>query len=187
MARTWHKDWHKKPFDKMTALQRQHYNREASLAFAPNEEARQRVLARHAANPIEPMPEVRERTDKRPAREGPSEHQLQAAVISWWGHVCASYGLPPFTLAAIPNGGARDAITGARLKAEGVRPGMPDLCLMAARGAYHGLYLEMKTGDNQPSEKQTQILNYLDGAGYKTAVHWDSNKAIDAIKEYLAT
>jgi hypothetical protein len=32
-----------------------------------------------------------------------------------------------------------------KLKAEGVRAGVADLCLPAARRGYHGLYIEMKS------------------------------------------
>lgn len=48
-------------------------------------------------------------------------------------------------LFAIPNGEARSVVTGARLKAAGVKRGVPDLFLPVARptGAY-GLFLELK-------------------------------------------
>src|SRR5688572_6150019 len=64
---------------------------------------------------------IRRPSDGKPV--GPTEHQEQCAVIQWWGHAHHSYQLPVFALFAIPNGGARDVITGARLKAEGVRRG----------------------------------------------------------------
>src|SRR5262245_64718583 len=50
---------------------------------------------------------------------------------------------------AIPNGGARDVITAGRLKAEGVRAGVPDVCLPVARAGYHGLFLEVKRPDRR--------------------------------------
>ena len=34
--------------------------------------------------------------------------------------------------------------TGGRLRAEGLKSGVPDLCLPSAHGEYHGLYIEMK-------------------------------------------
>ena len=43
---------------------------------------------------------------------------------------------------AVPNGGARDAKTGKKLKAEGVKPGVPDIALVI-NGAPH--FLELKT------------------------------------------
>jgi hypothetical protein len=47
-------------------------------------------------------------------------------------------------LHAIPNGGLRNKVTAARLQREGVKPGVPDICLPVPRGAYKGLYIEMK-------------------------------------------
>lgn len=122
--------------------------------------------------------------DKRPV--GPSEHQEQSAVISWWHLQHEFYGLPEFALFAVPNGGARDAITGSRLKDEGVRRGVLDLILAKPTAKYHGLFIEMKVGDNRPSIDQSAFIDYLDVAGYKTSVHWDAVSAINEIKEYLA-
>src|SRR5258706_10318787 len=96
----------------------------------------------------------------------PSEHQSQCAVISWWRLAHAGYGLPEFALFAIPNGGARDPITGARLKAEGVRPGIPDLMLAVKRGTHGGLVIEMKKLHNQTNATQKEVLAYFVRAGY---------------------
>lgn len=114
-----------------------------------------------------------------------SEHQEQSAVISWWFRVHQKYGLPVFALFAVPNGGARDVITGANLKAEGVRKGALDLILAKPVAAHHGLFIEMKVGDNKPSEDQEEFIAYLDSVGYKTAVHWNAGTAIKEIEGYL--
>lgn len=39
----------------------------------------------------------------------------------------------------VPNGGSRNKIEAARLRAQGVKSGVPDLCLPVARGGNHGL------------------------------------------------
>ena len=44
----------------------------------------------------------------------------------------------------VPNGGSRHRMEAAHLKQQGVRAGVPDLCLPVARGGCHGLYIEMK-------------------------------------------
>lgn len=126
---------------------------------------------------------IRRPVDGKPA--GPSEHQVQSAVISWWWRVHRMYGLPHFALFAIPNGGARDEITGARLKAEGVRRGVYDLMLAKPTSKYHGLFIEMKVGDKQPSDDQRAFGEYLGNAGYKQAVHWSTEAAIAEIENYL--
>ena len=116
----------------------------------------------------------------------PSEHQEQTVVIAWWWRVHVGYQLPPFALYAVPNGGARDAITGSRLKSEGVRPGAPDLVLDAARQNFHGLRIEMKALDGRESESQQEFGEYLNRAGYKFLFAYGADAAIAAIKEYLA-
>lgn len=143
-----------------------------------------------AEKQIAALPPLRERirrpVDGKPV--GKSEHQEQSAVISWWSVACLGYGLPRFALFAIPNGGARDAITGAMLKQEGVRSGAPDLCLAAASGQWHGLYIEMKRVDGaKPSKEQDEYKIYLDGAGYKTALCYGADAAITEIEQYLKT
>ena len=66
----------------------------------------------------------------------------------------------------IPNGGSRNRLEAANLKKQGVKSGVPDICLPVARGAYHGLYIEMKVGRNKASENQTQWLSDLNEQGY---------------------
>lgn len=116
----------------------------------------------------------------------PSEHQSQCAVISWWRLAHKGYELPEFALFAIPNGGARDPITGARLKAEGVRPGIPDLMLAVKRGAHGGLVIEMKKVGNQQTTAQKEVIAYLNKAGYAWNVCWTTEAAITTIMSYLA-
>lgn len=129
------------------------------------------------------LPPKRERKAAVPTA---SEHQEQAAVISWWARVHSKYTLPEFALFAVPNGGARDPITGSRLKAEGVRPGALDLILAKPVGSYSGLLLEMKVGYNKPSPEQLNFIEYLRSVGYQASVHWDAGSAIAAIENYLS-
>ena len=64
----------------------------------------------------------------------PSEHHEQAELVKWFRR---KYG--PIRIFAIPNGGFRSRATAGRLKAEGVSPGVPDLCVPAWQ-----LWIEMK-------------------------------------------
>ena len=50
---------------------------------------------------------------------------------------------------------------------------------------FHGLFLEMKVGNNKPTDEQTAFVEYLQSAGYVASVHWSADSAIAAIKEYL--
>lgn len=88
----------------------------------------------------------------------PTEHAEQSALITL---ATMSTGKHPELrlLFAIPNGSflgdgvkrlasgktvSLGAIRSRKLKAEGVKTGVPDLCLPVARGGFHGLYIEMK-------------------------------------------
>lgn len=55
----------------------------------------------------------------------------------------------------VPNGGSRDRREAARLKAQGVRAGVPDLCLPVPSGAYHGLFIELKAGKTRHPKSRT--------------------------------
>jgi hypothetical protein len=72
-----------------------------------------------------------------------TEHAHQTALFM---SIAPLYGEHPDLklLFAIPNGGLRDKITAGRLKAEGVKSGVPDLMLPVASRSWHGLFIELK-------------------------------------------
>ena len=90
-------------------------------------------------------------------------------------------------LFAIPNGGHRHKAVAAKLKAEGVRPGVPDLCLPVARGLHHGLYIELKTlkPKRNPTTEQDWWLKELANQGYATFCCRGHKAAISVIQDYL--
>ncbi len=71
------------------------------------------------------------------------------------------------------------------MKAEGLRSGIPDLCLAIARQGFHSFYLEMKYGRNTETQAQTDVLTYLSRAGFKTATCFTADIAIKMIEEYM--
>ena len=85
----------------------------------------------------------------------------------------------------VPNEGKRSAAMGARLKAEGLKAGVPDVCLPTAHGGYIGLYIEMKVKPNKPTEQQKKWLRDLRKAGHFTAVCYTWEEAKDLIEEYI--
>lgn len=85
----------------------------------------------------------------------------------------------------IPNGGSRNKLEGANLKRQGVKAGVPDVCLPVPSGKYHGLYIEMKYGKNKPTEQQKQWLKELSVQGYATAVCYSWEDAAKLICKYL--
>ena len=79
-----------------------------------------------------------------------TEDQIQQAVIRWSQQASVRKMFPQLALLYhIPNERKCTPQQGARLKRMGVKSGVPDLHLPVARGVYHGLYLEMKTGVRQ--------------------------------------
>ena len=114
-----------------------------------------------------------------------SESAEQKALIEWWALECRYFGVPECLLMAIPNGGKRDRVTGARLKAEGVRAGVPDLFLAVARGPWHGLWIEMKTEKGKVSREQKKMIPLLCEQGYHVIVCHGWVEAEAAIECYL--
>ena len=113
-----------------------------------------------------------------------TEHRIQAGLFKWFKLASARH--PELALLfAIPNGGARDPITGAMLKAEGVKRGVPDLFLPAAVGPYHGLFLEMKTVSGRLSPEQHQWQHGLIEQGYACVTAHSLEQAIDTLTRYL--
>jgi hypothetical protein len=88
---------------------------------------------------------------------------------------------------AIPNGGKRDKITSSNLKAEGVKPGAPDIMLPVAKRHYHGLFIEMKKPKGGVvSEDQVQFIDSLRLNGYYVAVCTSWSQARDCIVWYMS-
>ncbi len=113
-----------------------------------------------------------------------SEHDEQAALFKWATLHTGRY--PELALLfAIPNGGKRDPATAVRLQAEGVKPGVPDVCLPVARQGWHGLFIELKYGRNKPEPRQLEWLERLTEQGYLAIVCWGWQEAVEAVKEYL--
>ena len=83
------------------------------------------------------------------------------------------------------DGGKRDKATAAVLKRQGVKAGVPDIMLPAARAGYHGLYIELKAGENTTTKKQKEWLEYLRQQGYYTAVCYGWQPAAQLIEQYL--
>jgi len=114
----------------------------------------------------------------------PSESVEQICLFRW-----ASYNrgiMPELELMYhIPNGGKRYITTAKRLKAEGTKAGVPDICLPVSRGGYHGLYIEMKAGKNKTTKNQNEWLEALRIQGYLTAVCYGWVEASELITNYL--
>lgn len=121
----------------------------------------------------------------------PTEHQEQAALFELIDRYKAQYPALGMIF-AIPNGGHRHKATAARLKAEGVRAGVPDIFVAVPvslsplrAGVVPGLFIEMKRGGGGLSAPQNTWLNNLHWQGYRTAVCYSAAEAWGVICEYL--
>ena len=122
---------------------------------------------------------------KRTKTDKPTEHQIQSSLFKWFD--AAAFKWRELQLAfAVPNGGARSAITGAMMKAEGVKKGVPDIMLPVARGVYHGLFVEMKRPGGQVSDEQRVWIGNLKEQGYRVEVCFNKEDAIKVFEDYMA-
>ena len=109
----------------------------------------------------------------------PTEHEEQREVVRWFRQKYR-----PIRIFAIPNGGYRSRATAARLKAEGVARGVPDLFVPA-----HNLWIEMKrVKGGRLSPDQRDWIKYLEGLGNTCLVCFgadDAKAQIDAFFDAL--
>lgn len=112
------------------------------------------------------------------------EEAEQAALFEWAAYKAGQWPELAFMF-HIPNGGLRNKATAARLKAAGVKPGVPDIFLPVTRGQHAGLFVEMKYGSNKPSKEQQRYFDMLQREGYAVEVYYGCEQAIQAITAYL--
>lgn len=119
---------------------------------------------------------------KKRKRPGDEEHRLQCGCVRWFRMQHDDIGPLLF---AVPNGGRRDKVSGARLKAEGVVAGVSDLILLVARHGYHGLLIEMKTQKGRQSQQQRRWQRLAERQGYRYVVIRSIEEFIQVVNEYL--
>jgi len=111
-----------------------------------------------------------------------SESAHQKALFAW---IAQQTAYPELKLAfAIPNGGHRDKITAARMKAEGAKAGVWDVFLPVPRGPWCGMFIEMKAGKNRLTEMQREFRDNLAG-NYRFAVYYGWEEARDEMMRYM--
>ena len=115
----------------------------------------------------------------------PTEAQEQRTLFEWAAVMSQRY--PVLRLMHhIPNGGSRNPAEARNLRAQGVRPGVPDIFLPCARGGRHGLYIELKRQrGGRVSAEQREMLEALRREGYAAVVCAGWEAARDVIIKYL--
>lgn len=106
----------------------------------------------------------------------PTEHQEQVNFVNW-----IEYNHPKHKVFAIPNGEKRHMSVAKRLKAEGVKPGVPDLFIPSLF-----LFIEMKRiKGSSTSKEQKEWIRYLIDSGYKAVICKGCDEAKKAVIERL--
>lgn len=77
-----------------------------------------------------------------------SEHSIQISIMSFLDRALPA----TYRAFAVPNGGKRDRVTGAILKREGVKAGVPDIVIVRQGGSVG--FLEVKTATGSLSNSQ---------------------------------
>ena len=123
-----------------------------------------------------------------------SEHDEQVALFQMAELHQAQYPELEY-LFSIPNGGHRHKVVAAKLKAEGVKSGVPDVCL-PCQGNWdwgdfdrkirsHALYIEMKVKSNKPTTNQEHWIDGLRELGNRVEVCYSAEEAWAVILDYL--
>jgi hypothetical protein len=106
---------------------------------------------------------------------GPSEHRIQATLIDYLYYAAS----PDVYYFAIPNQANRHIRNAVKMKAEGVRSGVADLCFMFPKGRV--AWLEMKKPGGSLSATQKQFREVCHALGHQ----WGTAKSIEEALELL--
>ena len=106
----------------------------------------------------------------------PKEWTEQRNFVFWFRRQ-----YPKTRIFAIPNGGSRDIIEAAGLKAQGVSAGVPDLMIPAWR-----LFIEMKrTKGSATSDEQKDWAAYLISCGYTHFYAFGCDDGMAKLMEFM--
>jgi len=137
-----------------------------------------------ATNDAMPEPENESMTAAEYREQAESEADIHKALIEWAGRQA---GAEPALqlLFHPPNGGSRHIAEATKLKAMGVRKGVPDLLLPVPRADKSGLALELKSPSGRLRPTQAWWLKELQEQGWSVAVAWTFSEAQQVMRSYL--
>lgn len=119
-------------------------------------------------------------------KRGTPEHDEQVKLFEWAEIMSKKYKDLEL-LFAIPNGAFffNNWKVIKKMKAEGLKKGVPDVFLPVKNEEYGGLWIEMKVGSNKASEAQQEWMKRLKEQGYQCEVCYGAEEAIEVICKYL--
>jgi hypothetical protein len=103
------------------------------------------------------------------------EHKFQIEVLDYLN----AFGRRDLYWFAIPNGELRHINVALRLKAEGVKPGTPDICIMLEDG--RSAWLELKAKKGRASDEQLGFGARCSRLGHKWACCKTMSEVLDVL------
>ena len=110
------------------------------------------------------------------------ESDIQQLCVRWFRLQYPKYARLLF---AVPNGGSRNLIEAARMKAEGVTAGVADLILLVPSGEYSSLCIEMKTAKGRQRDTQKDWEEAAKSVGNKKVICRTLDDFQKEIKNYI--
>lgn len=107
------------------------------------------------------------------------ESLLQRQMVHWF-----RLQYPQYIIAAIPNGGFRNALEGKIMKSEGVLAGFSDLIIIAENKT---LFVEVKTKQGRQSELQKRFQASVERLGHQYCICRSFGDFCSIVKYWLKT
>lgn len=105
------------------------------------------------------------------------ESHIQIQMVNWF-----RLQYPSYIIAAIPNGGRRNAIEAKIMKGEGVLAGFSDLIIIARENV---LFIEVKTKDGYQSDLQAKFQSDVERLGFQYSICRSLDEFILTIEKWL--
>jgi hypothetical protein len=118
-----------------------------------------------------------------------SEDQLQKSVAKYLDIIGAVWFHPANerkTKSYINKAGKRVSPEGGRLKAKGVKSGVPDIIIFNQKRGYAGMAIELKVGNNKASPNQKEFMGKMTSLKWFTYISYSLEEIIDLIDWYFS-
>lgn len=120
---------------------------------------------------------------RRSCTPGPEE-LLHRACFEWIDLHVATYPILSWAI-HVPNGGKRPKGEAGKMKAMGVKPGVPDILLPMPHNGYAGMAIELKSPTGPVSADQRDWLEEFEARNYCTAVCRELDSFIAVARRFL--
>lgn len=115
-----------------------------------------------------------------------SEHGEQVVLFRWLDLLAPHWPELVGATYAVPNGGLRSKAAAGKLKAEGVRAGIPDICVPVPAGEFASLRIELKAASSgAATASQRRMAPMLEALGNRVVVCHGWELAAREITTYL--